>query len=196
MAPTRREDADDLSAPLDLAIDSFQRVGAVDLLPVVFGKAHEGEHIGFGLVHQDGKLCHLGSDLIGHLTPLGAGHFSILLGKGGGDEGGNDTPALLAGVRQDVAHEVHAATLPGGVEYLGNRRLEALMRIRDYQLDAPETAPCERAQEFGPEGLGLESADRDAQHLAPTIAVDGDGDNDRDRDNATSRTSAPARLPR
>ena len=52
-----------------------------------FGEAHEGENIGFGLVHQDCKLCHLGSELIGHLTPLGAGHFSVFLGEGGGDEG-------------------------------------------------------------------------------------------------------------
>jgi hypothetical protein len=46
------------------------------------------------------------------LAPLGAGHFGILLSKGGGDKGGDDAPALLAGMRQDIAHEVHAATLP------------------------------------------------------------------------------------
>jgi hypothetical protein len=28
---------------------------------------------------------------------LQAGHVGVLLGKGGGDEGGNDAPALLAG---------------------------------------------------------------------------------------------------
>ena len=76
------------------------------------GKAHEGQNIGFGLIHQGGKLGDLGPELIGHLAPLGAGHFGILLGEGGGDEGGDDAPALLAGVRQDIAHEVHAATLP------------------------------------------------------------------------------------
>src|SRR5215472_2242630 len=45
------EDADDFGAPLDLAIEAFQWIGTVDLWPVVFGKAHEGKHIGFGLVH-------------------------------------------------------------------------------------------------------------------------------------------------
>ena len=89
-----------------------------------FGKAHEGENIGFGLVHQEGELCHLGSELIGHLTPLGAGHFSVFLSEGGGDERGNDTPALLAGMGQNIAHEVYAATLPGGVQDFGNRRFE------------------------------------------------------------------------
>src|SRR5215470_11397743 len=56
---------------------------------------------------QDGELCHLGSELIGYLAPLGAGHFGILLGEGGGDERGDDTPAVLAGMGQDIAHEVH-----------------------------------------------------------------------------------------
>ena len=111
---------------------------------MVLGEAHEGENIGFGLVHQDGKLCHLWSELIGHLAPLEAGHFGVLLGKRGGDEGGNDTPARLAGMRQDIqdiAHEVSAAALPGGVQDFGNRRFEPLMGIRDHQLDATQTAP-------------------------------------------------------
>jgi hypothetical protein len=38
-------------------------------------------------IHQGGELGDLGSELIGHLAPLGAGHFGIFLGKGGGDEG-------------------------------------------------------------------------------------------------------------
>src|ERR1700731_3348717 len=62
-------------------------------------------------------LGDLGSELIGHLAPLGARHFSIFLGKGGGDEGSNDTAALLAGMRQDITHEVHAAALPGAMQH-------------------------------------------------------------------------------
>src|SRR5712675_826568 len=91
-------------------------------------------------------------------------------------------------MRQDIAHKVHAATLPGGVQYFDNRRLEPLMRLRDHQLDAAHAAPCQRAQKLGPEGFGLGGADRDAQHLAPAVAVDGDGDDDSDRDNATIGT--------
>jgi hypothetical protein len=105
------------------------------------------------------------------------------LGKSGGDEGGDDATALLAGMRQDIAHKVYAATRPGGVQYFGSR-LEPLMRIRDHQLDAAHAAPCQRAQKLGPEGFGLRGADRDAQDLAPAVAVDGDGDDDSDRDNA------------
>lgn len=44
----------------------------------------------------------------------------IVLGKGGGDEGGDDAPAALARIRQRVAHEVGAAALPGGIENLAD----------------------------------------------------------------------------
>ena len=120
------EDADDLGAALDLAVQPFQRIGRVDLRPVVFGEAHKSQHVGFGLVHQGGQLGDLGSDLIGDLTPLAPRGFGIFLGKRGGDEGGDDTTTLLAGVGRHIAHEVHAAALPGGVQHLGHRRLEAL----------------------------------------------------------------------
>jgi hypothetical protein len=49
--------------------------------PQNFGKAHEGENIGFGLIHQHGELCHPGSELIGHLTPTGCGPFQRLPGR-------------------------------------------------------------------------------------------------------------------
>ena len=130
------------------------------------------------MIHQEGKLCHLGSELIGHLTPLGAGHFGVFLGKRGGDEGSDDTPAVLAGMGQDIAHEVHPAALPGGMQNFGDRRFEPLMGIRDHQLDATQATPGQRAQELGPEGLGLGGADCHAQHLAPAVAADGNGDDD------------------
>src|SRR5215471_12697217 len=78
-----------------------------------------------------------------------------------------------------------AAALPGGVQDLGDGSLQALMGIRDNQLDATKTAPGELAQEVGPEDLGLRGADRQAQHLAPAVAIDADRDNHRDRDDAT-----------
>src|SRR6267143_2047204 len=86
---------------------------------------------------------------------FGKAHDGVFLVEGVGDEGGNDTPAVLAGMGQDIAHEVHPATLPGGVQDFGNRRLEPLMRIRDHQLDAAQAAPGQRAQKLDPEGLSL-----------------------------------------
>jgi len=58
------------------------------------------------------------------------------LGEGGGDEGGDDAPAALAGMGQRVAHEMHPATLPAGVHDLGDGRLDAFVGVRDDQLDA------------------------------------------------------------
>src|SRR5262249_2734277 len=117
------EDADDVGAALDLAIETLQRIGAVDLGSVILVEAHKGKNIGFGLVHQRGQFGDFGSELIGHLAPLQAGHVGVLLGKGGGDKGGNDTSALLAGMRQDIAHEVHPAALPEACSTLATAAL-------------------------------------------------------------------------
>jgi hypothetical protein len=76
-----------------------------------FGETHEGKNIGFGLI--PGKLGDLGPELISHLPPLGAGHFGILVGKDGGDEGG-DPPAVFAGMAQDIAREVHGVAAIAG----------------------------------------------------------------------------------
>ena len=59
------------------------------------------------------------------------GGLGVVLGEGGGDEGGDHPPAVLAGMGQGVAHEVHPAALPGGVQHLGDGGLDALMGIGD-----------------------------------------------------------------
>jgi hypothetical protein len=48
------EDADDLGAAFDLAVEVSEPVGRVDFRPIRLGKARIGEHVGFGLVHQTG----------------------------------------------------------------------------------------------------------------------------------------------
>ena len=92
---------------------------------------------------------------------------------------------LLAGMGQQVAGEVDGASLPGGAEDAGRGGLQPLVVVGDHQLDAPEPAPGQRAQEFGPEGLGLGRTDRHAQHLAPALVVDCHRDGHRDRDDAS-----------
>jgi hypothetical protein len=115
---------------------------------------------------------------------LFAGSLRVILDEGGANEGGNDTPPVTTGMRQHVAHEVDAAALPRGVQHFGNSRLDALMGVRDHQLDAAQAASGERAQELGPEGLGFRRADVHAEHLAPAVAVDSNGDDHRNRHNA------------
>jgi hypothetical protein len=113
--------------------------------------------------------------------------LGIFLGEGGCDEGGDHAAALAPGMGQQVAHEMHAAALPGGMEDLCDRGLQPFMRVRDHQLDAAQAAASELAQELGPEGLGLRGADVQPEHLAAAITVDTDRDDGRDRDDAAVR---------
>ena len=178
------KDADDIGPAFDLAIEALQRIGRVELGAVLLGEAHVGQHVGLGLVHQVRQLGHLGAELVGHLAPLGLGGHGILLGEGGGDEGRHHAPALLAGMGEEVAHEVDPAPLPGGVEDPGGAGLEAFVVIGDHQFHAAQAAPGQGAQELGPKGLGLRDADRHAQDFAPAPIVDAHGDDHGDRDDA------------
>src|SRR5215471_15392080 len=48
-----------------------------------------------------------------------------------------------------------AAALPSGVEHLGDGAFDALMSVRDDELNPTQTTSRELAQECGPECLGL-----------------------------------------
>jgi hypothetical protein len=50
--------------------------------------------------------------MVGDPAPLRLGTLGIVLGKGGGDEGGDDAPTLLAGEGQDIPHKMNPAPLP------------------------------------------------------------------------------------
>ena len=63
-------------------------------------EVHVGENVVLGLVHEGRELRCLGPELVGDLAPLGASGLGVLLGEGGGDEGGDDAPALVAGMGQ------------------------------------------------------------------------------------------------
>src|SRR5262249_11606000 len=110
------EDADDVGTALDLAIEALEGIGGMQLRAMGGGEGHVGEDVGLGLVHQGSEFGHAGPKLVGDQAPLCFGGAGIVLGKGGTDEGRDDTAALLAGMGQDIAHEVDAAALPAGVE--------------------------------------------------------------------------------
>ena len=171
------EDTDHLGAPLDLAVEAFDRVGRVQLGPMLGRERHVGEHIGLGLVEEAGKLGQLGPELICDLPPLRLRGFGIVLSECGGDEGGDHTPPALAGVRQRVAHEVHAATLPTGVEHLGDGGLDALVGVGDDEFDArrPRRASLRRnavqnvSASDGP--MSIPSTSRRPSLLTPTATI-------------------------
>ncbi len=107
--------------------------------------------IGPGLVEEASKLGQLGVELVGNLPPLRPDCLGIVMSKRGGDKGGDDAPPALAGMRQRVAHEVHAAARPDGVEHLADGGLDALVGVGDDQLDAAQAAAGELAQLRRPE---------------------------------------------
>ena len=127
----------------------------------------------------------LGARLVGDLPPLGPGGLGIILGKGGADEGRDDAAALLAGMRQHVAHEVAAAALVH--EAFRTLAMAAFSPSWASEMTSLTPRRPRRASlvGVGAEGLGLRRADRQAQHLASAVAIDADRDDHRDRDNAT-----------
>src|SRR5512132_4447543 len=92
------EDADDLGTALDLAVEAFERIGAVNFGPMIFGEGHIRQHVRLGLVQEGGEPAVRWTELVGDLAPLGLGGVGIVLGEGGGNESGDDAPAVLAGV--------------------------------------------------------------------------------------------------
>ena len=122
---------------------------------MLLGEGHVGQHVGLRVVHDGGELGDLRADLVGDRAPLHARGFRRLLGEGGGNEGRHDPPPALAGMGEHVAHEVDAATLPGGAEHLGDGGLDAFMGIGDDELDATQPPARQLAQELRPDRLGL-----------------------------------------
>ena len=68
--------------------------------------------------------------------------------------------------------QVHPTTLPGGLEHLAGRRLDALMAVADHEPDATQASAVEAAQELRPERFGLRGTDLQSQHLALTVGID------------------------
>ena len=64
------EDADDVAAAFDLAVEAFEGVGRVDLGAMLGGEPHVGQHVGLGLVHEGRQPGHAGAGLVGPNTPL------------------------------------------------------------------------------------------------------------------------------
>jgi hypothetical protein len=86
---------------------------------------------------------------------------------------------VLAGVAEAVPEEVDGAALPGAAEDLRDRCLQAGVGVADSELDADQAALDQRAQELGPERLGLGLADVDREDLAAARLVDAVGDHQR-----------------
>src|SRR4051812_20351668 len=87
----------------------------------------------------------------------------------------------LGHMSQGIAHEVHPAALPAGLEDLGNGGFEAFVSVGDDELDAFQTALFERAQEAEPEGGSFRWTEAEAENLAPSLGIDAGSDYRGDR---------------
>ncbi|MHC2253526.1 hypothetical protein ACVILK_003218 [Bradyrhizobium embrapense] len=75
-------DANDLGPALDLTVEALERVGRVQLGPVLRREHHIGQRIGLGLIEEAGKLEQLGAELVvGDLPTLRSCGFRIVLGQ-------------------------------------------------------------------------------------------------------------------
>jgi putative transposase len=99
----------------------------VQLHPVLLGEGHVGEHVMLGVVHAGAELRPAGAQLVGDLAPDLCRGSVVGLEEDLADSGGNNSVLALGHVGQGIAHEVDAATLPGGAEHSGDRCLEALV---------------------------------------------------------------------
>ena len=103
-----REDADDVSAALDLLDQSFERVGAVQLGPVRCREGHVGEHVVLGVLHERGEPWEPRPQLVGDVAPEVAGGGPVGLDEDLADRPGDHGVVAPRDMAQHVAHEVHA----------------------------------------------------------------------------------------
>ncbi len=97
---------------------------------------------------------------------------------------GNDGP--VRSNPQLRTDRVNPAALPGSAYHPADRRLEALVRVRDDQLHTAQAAPDQALEERGPEGLRLAGSDVQADDLPLALCVGRDSNYGRDRDDAAA----------
>jgi hypothetical protein len=82
--------------------------------------------------------------------------FGIGLPEGLADRGGDHGVPAVGQVSQRVPDPMPAAPLPGRAEHAGNGVAQAVMGIRDHQLDAAQPALDQALEEARPEGSASE----------------------------------------
>lgn len=102
-----REDADDICAALDLAIESFDRAGRVKLGPMLGWKGHVGAHISFGVVHKCAALRPSDTELIGDMPPSLHGTVMIGLDKGLAGRGRDHGVLAFGNLSVRIAHRMN-----------------------------------------------------------------------------------------
>src|SRR4051794_40724506 len=140
--------------------------GRAELAPVLGREAVEGEDRLLGLLEDGGDLRQRPLELRDRRGQPRARFGAIGLVEDRPDQGGQQPVLVAARMAEAIAQEVDRAALPGTRERAGDRRLEALVGVRDDQLDAMQPARDKRPQELAPERLGLGLTDVEPDDLA------------------------------
>jgi len=91
-------------------------------------------------------------------------------------EGGDLSPMAARGMRQEIAHEMHRAALPGDpLERLAGGFDQARVMVGDHPPDPFQAAGLETLEAVTPGGQGLGIADPDASSLAHPVGPDARG---------------------
>ena len=142
------EDADDVGAAADLAVEAFVGVVGPDLAPDLLGERGEGEDVGAGgleVVGDGGELLGQGVD---DPVELGVHRLGVGLVVDRVQQRLDPAPRALRGHRHQVRGVVGAAALPGGAgQGRGDRGDQAGVGVGGDQLDPGQAAGDQVAEE-------------------------------------------------
>jgi hypothetical protein len=139
----------------------------------------ERQDVGLGVLEHRSDLAHPAVEMRDRFREPIAG---LCLGVGvenRADQRAEQAVLVAAGVAETIAQEVHRAALPGAAKDLGDRGLQARMRVRDGELDADQAALDQASEKVGPERLGLGLADIDREDLPSAALMHTMGDHER-----------------
>mgnify|MGYP000432239854 CR=1 FL=1 len=112
------------------------------------------------------------SEHVSDKTQLVPGRLRVGLGEDRSDGGGDHLFVALGDMGQQVAHQMHFASLPrGALEHAGDGGLQAGVGVGDHQLDAVEATVTEGTQKAGPEHLVFGVGDIETEHFVLTFGL-------------------------
>jgi hypothetical protein len=153
---------------------------------VAGGERVEGEDVGLAVLEHCHDLAHPAVEVCDRLREPVAGLVEAVGVEDRPDQRRQQPMLVLSGVAEAVAQEVDGAALPATAEHLGDRRLQARVRVADGELDTGQAALDQASEEGGPERFGLGLADVDRQDLPSAGLMHTMGDHQRFGDDAAA----------
>jgi hypothetical protein len=153
------EDADDVGAAADLAVDPLERVRRAELRPVHQREGVEGEQVLLGFFQERRDFRQWFAQPVERVACELARGVAVVGVEDRPQERGDHPLLVFAHVPERLAEEVDRAALPGAVQGLRDRGLQAGVGVGDDQLRPGQAALDQAAEEALPERLRLALAD-------------------------------------